>query len=179
MPSTITRGQRLVLAAVCAVAVSTIYAIQPVLESAGGELGLAGPELGRLVAAGQLGYFAGLVLLVPLGDVLDRRTLIVGHLILTGTGAAITSLAPGGVAAGAGLALAGLFAVVVQITVAYVAATSPPGSAAATSARSPLGWCSGSSASGCSRAYWGTASDGGPSTPYSPCSASLSPCSRA
>ncbi|MFJ4903285.1 MFS transporter [Streptomyces sp. NPDC088727] len=127
MPSTITRGQRFVLAAVCAVAVSTIYAIQPVLESAGGELGLAGPELGRLVAAGQLGYFAGLVLLVPLGDVLDRRTLIVGHLILTGTGAAITSLAPGGMAAGAGLALAGLFAVVVQITVAYVAATSPPG----------------------------------------------------
>ncbi|MGN5636942.1 MFS transporter [Streptomyces sp. AC154] len=122
-----TRGQRFVLAAVCAVAVSTIYAIQPVLESAGGELGLAGPELGRLVAAGQLGYFAGLVLLVPLGDVLDRRTLIVGHLILTGTGAAITSLAPGGVAAGVGLALAGLFAVVVQITVAYVAATSPPG----------------------------------------------------
>ncbi|ROQ81691.1 putative MFS family arabinose efflux permease [Streptomyces sp. CEV 2-1] len=127
MPSTITSGQRFVLASVCAVAVSTIYAIQPVLEAAGSDLGLAGSALGWLVAVGQLGYFAGLVLLVPLGDVLDRRTLIVGHLILTGAGATITSLAPGGVIAGVGLAVAGLFAVVVQITVAYVAATSPPG----------------------------------------------------
>ncbi|MFD7716053.1 MFS transporter [Streptomyces sp. NPDC059814] len=127
MSSTITSGQRLVLASVCAVAVSTIYAIQPVLAAAGSDLGLAGKTLGWLVAVGQLGYFAGLVLLVPLGDVLDRRTLIVGHLILTGAGAAITSLAPGGLIAGAGLAVAGLFAVVVQITVAYVAATSPAG----------------------------------------------------
>ncbi|MEU8700134.1 MFS transporter [Streptomyces sp. NPDC048680] len=122
-----TSGQRLVLASVCAVAVSTIYAIQPVLAAAGSDLGLAGKTLGWLVAVGQLGYFAGLVLLVPLGDVLDRRTLIVGHLVLTGAGAAITSLAPGGLIAGAGLAVAGLFAVVVQITVAYVAATSPAG----------------------------------------------------
>ncbi|MFJ6464084.1 MFS transporter [Streptomyces sp. NPDC091387] len=127
MSSTITSGQRLVLASVCAVAVSTIYAIQPVLAAAGSDLGLAGRTLGWLVAVGQLGYFAGLVLLVPLGDVLDRRTLIVGHLVLTGAGAAITSLAPGGLIAGAGLAVAGLFAVVVQITVAYVAATSPAG----------------------------------------------------
>lgn len=127
MPSTLTSGQRFVLASVCAVAVSTIYAIQPVLAAAGSDLGLAGPALGWLVAVGQLGYFAGLVLLVPLGDVLDRRKLIVGHLILTGTGATITSLAPGAVIAGAGLAVAGLFAVVVQITVAYVAATSPAG----------------------------------------------------
>lgn len=97
------------------------------LAAAGSDLGLAGPALGWLVAVGRLGYFAGLVLLVPLGDVLDRRTLIVGHLILTGTDATITSLAPGAVIAGAGPAVAGLFAVVVQITVAYVAATSPAG----------------------------------------------------
>ncbi|WUG11725.1 MFS transporter [Streptomyces sp. NBC_00466] len=122
-----TSGQRFVLASVCAVAVSAIYAIQPVLEAAGNDLGMAESTLGWLVAAGQLGYFAGLVLLVPLGDVLNRRTLIVGHLILTGAGATITCLAPSGVIAGAGLAVAGLFAVVVQITVAYVAATSPEG----------------------------------------------------
>jgi predicted MFS family arabinose efflux permease len=127
MPPRITSGQRFVLASVCAVAVSTIYAIQPVLRAAGDDLGLAGSTLGWLVAAGQLGYFAGLVLLVPLGDVLDRRTLIVGHLVLTGVGATITSLARGGAMAAAGLAVAGLFAVVVQITVAYVAATSPAG----------------------------------------------------
>ncbi|MGV9638206.1 MFS transporter [Nocardia rhamnosiphila] len=122
----VAKSPRLVLAMVCAVAVSTIYAIQPVLEKAGAELGLAPESLGRLVAAGQIGYFAGLVLLVPLGDILDRRRLITGHLLLTGAGAATAAVAPNAIIAVAGLAMAGLFAVVVQVTVAYVAAISAP-----------------------------------------------------
>ncbi|WP_063060364.1 MFS transporter [Nocardia sienata] len=122
----VAKTQRLVLAMVCAMAVSTIYAIQPVLEKAGAELGLAPESLGRLVAAGQIGYFVGLVLLVPLGDILDRRRLITGHLLLTGAGAATAAVAPNGIIAVAGLATAGLFAVVVQVTVAYVAAISAP-----------------------------------------------------
>ncbi|MFI6996476.1 MFS transporter [Nocardia sp. NPDC050175] len=122
----VTRSQRWVLALVCAVAVSTIYAIQPVLETAGTGLGLARESLGWLVAAGQVGYFVGLVLLVPLGDVLNRRRLITVHLVLTAVGAAVVAVAPNGVVAVVGLAVAGLFAVVVQVTVAYVAAVSAP-----------------------------------------------------
>ncbi|MEV6767492.1 MFS transporter [Nocardia sp. NPDC051030] len=124
MQTGITRSQRFVLASVCAVAVSAIYAIQPVLEAAGRELGLASGSLGRLVAAGQIGYFLGLVLLVPLGDVVNRRRLIGVLLSLTAIGAMITALAPNGPVAVTGLAVAGLFAVVVQVTVAYVAAAS-------------------------------------------------------
>ncbi|WP_433664041.1 MFS transporter [Nocardia sp. CA-128927] len=126
MAPTVTRSQRFVLALVCAVAVSTIYAIQPVLEAAGTSLGLARGSLGWLVAAGQVGYFAGLVLLVPLGDVLNRRRLITVHLVLTAAGAAVVAVAPNGAIAVTGLAIAGLFAVVVQVTVAYVAAVSAP-----------------------------------------------------
>lgn len=40
MSSGLTGRQRVVLALVCAVAVSTIYGIQPVLETAGEDLGL-------------------------------------------------------------------------------------------------------------------------------------------
>ncbi|WP_051182053.1 MFS transporter [Nocardia vinacea] len=126
MATTVTRPQRFVLALVCAVAVSTIYAIQPVLEAAGTGLGLARESLGGLVAAGQIGYFAGLVLLVPLGDVLNRRRLITVHLVLIAAGAAVAAAAPNGAIAVTGLAVAGLFAVVVQVTVAYVAAVSAP-----------------------------------------------------
>lgn len=122
----VTRSQRWVLALVCAVAVSTIYAIQPVLATAGTGLGLARESLGWLVAAGQVGYFAGLVLLVPLGDVLNRRRLISVHLVLTAVGAAVVAVAPNGAVAVVGLMIAGLFAVVVQVTVAYVAAVSAP-----------------------------------------------------
>ncbi|MFW5417733.1 MFS transporter [Nocardiopsis sp. CNT-189] len=123
----VTSAQRAVLAAVCAAAVSTVYAIQPVLEPAGAELGLAPESLGWLAAAGQFGYLAGLVLLVPLGDVLDRRRLITAHLVLVAAGAGTAALAPSGPVAAAGLAAAGLFAVVVQIAVAYAAAVSAPG----------------------------------------------------
>ncbi|WP_225729302.1 MULTISPECIES: MFS transporter [unclassified Nocardia] len=126
MATGVTRSQRFVLALVCAVAVSTIYAIQPVIEAAGAGLGLARESTGGLVAAGQIGYFAGLILLVPLGDVMNRRRLITAHLILTATGAAVAAAAPNGAVAVTGLVVAGLFAVVVQVTVAYVAAVSAP-----------------------------------------------------
>ncbi len=120
-------AQRVVAAGVCAVAVSTIYAIQPVLDEVGADLGLASGALGWLVAAGQIGYFAGLLLLVPLADLLDRRRLIVGHLLLTATGTTLIALAPNAPTAMAGSAIAGFFAVVVQVTVAYAAAVSAPG----------------------------------------------------
>ncbi|MBF6164932.1 MFS transporter [Streptomyces gardneri] len=122
----ISGAQRFVLALVCAVAVSTIYAIQPVVETAGADLGLARESLGGLAAAGQIGYFAGLILLVPLGDVLDRRRLITVYPMLTAAGAAIAVAAPNGAVAVTGLAIAGLFAVVVQVTVAHVAVVSAP-----------------------------------------------------
>ncbi len=120
-------AQRVVAAGVCAVAVSTIYAIQPVLDEVGADLGLASGALGWLVAAGQIGYFAGLLLLVPLADLLDRRRLIVGQLLLTATGTTLIALAPNAPTAMAGSAIAGFFAVVVQVTVAYAAAVSAPG----------------------------------------------------
>lgn len=125
MSSGLTGRQRAVLALVCAVAVSTIYGIQPVLGVAGEDLGLGEGVLGWLVAAGQIGYLAGLVMLVPLGDLFDRRRLITVLLLLTAVGAGVAAAAPSGGIAIAGLALAGLFAVVVQITVAYVAVVSP------------------------------------------------------
>lgn len=126
MGSGVTRSDRFVLALVCAVAVSAIYAIQPVLPVAGVGLGLPPRSSGWLVAAGQAGYFVGLVLLVPLGDVVDRRRLMTAHLVLTALGAAVVAVAPNGLVAVAGLAVAGLFAVVVQVAVAHIAAVSAP-----------------------------------------------------
>ncbi|GHE84165.1 MFS transporter [Amycolatopsis deserti] len=121
------RGTRLLLAVVCGVAVAGVYAGQPVLGPMGRDLGLPRDSVGWLVAAGQLGYLAGLVLLVPLGDLLDRRRLIAAHLGLVAAGLAITAAAPAAWVAFGGLALAGAFAVVVQTTVAYAASISPPG----------------------------------------------------
>ncbi|GAA1625948.1 MFS transporter [Nonomuraea maheshkhaliensis] len=118
--------RRWLLAVVCGVAVASVYAAQPVLEPMGRELGVPAELTGWIVATGQLGYLAGLVLLVPLGDLLDRRRLIAAHLVLTSAGLIMTASAPVAWVAFAGLAAAGVFAVVVQITVAYAASISPP-----------------------------------------------------
>ncbi|MGW1076673.1 MFS transporter [Streptomyces sp. NPDC002537] len=118
--------RRLLLAVVCGVAVASIYAAQPILEPMGRDLGVPAELTGWIVAAGQFGYIAGLLLLVPLGDVVDRRRLIAAHLAITAVGMILTALASAAWMALVGLAVAGVFAVVVQTTVAYAASVSPP-----------------------------------------------------
>lgn len=119
--------RRLLLATVCGVAVASVYAAQTVLPPMGDSLGVSARHAGWIVSTGQFGYLAGLVLLVPLGDVVaDRRRLIAVHLAVTAAGLFLTAAASAAWAAFAGLALAGMFAVVVQTTVAYAASVSPP-----------------------------------------------------
>jgi predicted MFS family arabinose efflux permease len=103
------------------VAVATIYVAQPVLAQVGSDLGVPEADLGWIVTAGQLGYLVGLAFLVPLGDMFDRRKLITGHLLLAAVGVVLAAVASQLWLLLAGLALAGLFAVVVQTTVAYAA----------------------------------------------------------
>ncbi|WP_354239327.1 MFS transporter [Arthrobacter sp. UYEF20] len=117
---------KLLLAVICGVAVASVYAGQPVLGQMGLDLGVPVDTVGWFVAAGQLGYLVGLILLVPLGDLLDRRRLIVLHLVLVAAGLAIVAVAPAAWVAFVGLALAGVFAVVVQTAVAYATALSVP-----------------------------------------------------
>ncbi|WP_331740524.1 MFS transporter (plasmid) [Streptomyces cyaneofuscatus] len=119
--------RRVLLAVVCGVAVASVYAAQPVLAPMGDSLGVSAGQLGWIVSIGQFGYLIGLVLLVPLGDVVvNRRRLIAVHLAITAVGLLLTSAASTAGMAFAGLALAGMFAVVVQTTVAYAASVSPP-----------------------------------------------------
>ncbi|MGW5360125.1 MFS transporter [Actinopolymorpha pittospori] len=122
----LTHGRRTLFAAVCAVAVASIYAAQPALAQIGSDLEVPDARLGWIVAAGQLGYLAGLAVLVPLGDMIDRRKLMAGHLLLTAVGAVLAATATQTWALLVGLVVAGLFAVVVQTTVAYAAALSTP-----------------------------------------------------
>lgn len=117
---------RLLLAVVCGTAVASVYAGQPVLDRMGRDLGLATDAVGWFVAVGQLGYLVGLVFLVPLGDLVERRALISGHLVLIATGLAVAAIAPTAWVAFVGLAVAGAFAVVVQTTVAFATTRSAP-----------------------------------------------------
>ncbi|MEP7765081.1 MFS transporter [Sanguibacter sp. 25GB23B1] len=119
-------GTRMLLAVVCGVAVASVYAGQPVLGSMGRDLGVPAEAVGWFVGVGQLGYLLGLVLLVPLGDMLDRRRLVALHLVLLAAGLLVVATATAAWVAFSGLAVVGMFAVVVQTTVAYTTALSAP-----------------------------------------------------
>ncbi|TLF53228.1 MFS transporter [Nocardia cyriacigeorgica] len=120
--------QRALLALGCGVAVASIYAAQAILEPMARDLGVPAEHAGWFVAAAQLGYLIGLILLVPLGDVVaDRRRLIAAHLALIAAALIATATAPVAWVAFTALAATGVLAVVVQTTVAYAASVSAPG----------------------------------------------------
>ncbi|MDP9039176.1 MAG: MFS transporter [Acidobacteriota bacterium] len=60
----------------CAIGVSTIYFNQPLLADMGRSFGATAGHAGFVAVATQVGYAAGLLSFVPLGDVLERRALM-------------------------------------------------------------------------------------------------------
>ncbi len=65
------------LAASCGVVVANIYLAQPLVGMIGPDIGLAARSAPLIVTMTQLGYAAGLLLLVPLADLLENRRLVV------------------------------------------------------------------------------------------------------
>lgn len=68
------------MATACAFAVSTLYYNQPLLASMGATFGRSDAQAGQIAMLTQLGYASGLFLLVPLGDRVDRKRLIIALL---------------------------------------------------------------------------------------------------
>lgn len=71
-----TPGLTLLFAVASGAAVGNLYWAQPLLDAIAHDFDAAPAEAGWLVTATQLGYAVGILLIVPLGDVLDRRRLI-------------------------------------------------------------------------------------------------------
>jgi predicted MFS family arabinose efflux permease len=120
------RPPRLLLAVLCAAAVANVYYAQPLLERFAADLAIPTSVVGWVVTLSQLGYLVGLVVLVPLGDVISRRVLIAVQLAATAVGTGIAATASTATGLFVGVAIAGLFSVVVQIVVAFAAAISDP-----------------------------------------------------
>ncbi len=109
------------LAVATGISVANLYYAQPLLDTLGRSFGLAGGGAGLIVTVTQLGYAAGLVLIVPLGDLVDRRRLVSGVSLLTALALAGAALAPGfGWFELASLAV-GATAVVAQVLVPFAA----------------------------------------------------------
>lgn len=126
-PSPLTRPVTLLFAVASGLAVANAYFAHPLLDVMADDLGLSRAVAGLIVGATQLGYGLGLVLLVPLGDLLDRRKLIVGQSLLSVLALACVGLSSTAAMLLASMAAVGLLAVVTQALVAYAATLARPG----------------------------------------------------
>ncbi|NUS13037.1 MAG: MFS transporter [Streptomyces sp.] len=116
------------LAVACGLTVANLYYAQPLLSDLRRSFHIGTVTAGSLVTAGQLGYALGLLLVVPLGDVLEKRRLATLLLSLTVAALALAGLAPGfGVLLAASLVL-GCTLTVAQILVPYAADLAPDAS---------------------------------------------------
>lgn len=107
------------LAVGAGVAVADNYYLQPLLALIGVDLGIGVGALGLVSALALLGYALGLLLVVPLGDLVDRRPLVTGVLGLTTVSLAVMALAPSTPVLGVAAFAVGLTSVVAQVLVPY------------------------------------------------------------
>ncbi|MFD8825006.1 MFS transporter [Streptomyces sp. NPDC059605] len=126
-PAAAPSGRTLLLFAVASgAAVANVYFAQPLLVTLGREFGIGTASVGIVVTLTQIGYGLGLFLLVPLGDLVDRRTLVVAQLALLAAALAATGTAVAAPVLLTALAAVGFLAVVTQTLVAFAASLSAP-----------------------------------------------------
>jgi predicted MFS family arabinose efflux permease len=115
----------MLLAAACGIVVANIYYAQPLVGLIGPEVGLGPHAASLIVSLTQLGYAAGLLLLVPLGDLLENRRLVVVTVACSIPPLLLSALAHSGPVMLLAAVLIGLTSVAVQMLVPLAAHLTP------------------------------------------------------
>jgi predicted MFS family arabinose efflux permease len=116
-----------VLALACGLSVANIYYAQPLLSLLGRDFGAGSGTVALVVTLTQLGYAAGLLLLVPLGDLLENRRLATRVLVGTSLALALAAASPGLRVFLVASLVVGLTSVVAQLLVPLAAHLAPEG----------------------------------------------------
>jgi predicted MFS family arabinose efflux permease len=107
------------LAAACGAAVANLYYAQPLLHTIAVALHTSSSTAALLVTASQLGYAGGLMLIVPLGDIVDRRRLVSRMLLVAAVGLGAAAAAPSLAVLALAIAVAGVTSTVAQVLVPF------------------------------------------------------------
>ncbi len=124
-PAPLPRSLVLLLSLAAGQAVAGTFYAQPLLDELAASFGIGDGSAGVVIAVTQVGYAAGLVLLVPLGDVVERRRLILLQLVLGALALATAAAAGSSALLLVAMVSVGLFAVVIQLLVVHAAALTP------------------------------------------------------
>lgn len=106
--SLISRNVALLFAIACGLAVANIYYAQPLLDAISNEFGITHSSVGIVITITQVCYALGLLLLVPLGDLLNRRWLIAGQMLVSVLALIVVGTAPTSMVLFIGIAAVGL-----------------------------------------------------------------------
>lgn len=109
-----------------ALAVANVYSAQPLLESIAASLQVSTGTIGTVVTATQSGYALGLIFLVPLGDCVNRKKMVITQLLLSVLALITAAVAPDLMTLLCAMLLVGLMAVVTQLMVAWAAMLASP-----------------------------------------------------
>lgn len=116
----------LLMSAASGLVVASNYYAQPLLHTISQQFGLNETAAGTIVMTAQLSYAIGLTLLVPLGDMLERRALIVFMTLLSAAGLLISGFANSFPMLLAGTAITAVLSVVAQVLVPFAATLAAP-----------------------------------------------------
>ncbi len=124
----LSRSLVMLMALACGVVVANIYYAQPLVGLIGPAVGLSPETASLVVTLTQVGYGAGLLLLVPLGDLLENRRLVVVTLSSTVAALLVAAVAPTASLFLAAAFLIGVTSVAVQMLVPLAAHMAPEAS---------------------------------------------------
>ncbi|MEX0138567.1 MFS transporter [Bacillus nitratireducens] len=110
----------------CGMAVANIYFAHPLLDSLSNEFKINHSTIGVVITITQVCYALGLLLLVPLGDLLNQKRLIIVQMLLSVFALIVIGFAPSSTVLFIGMALVGILATVTQTLVAYASILANP-----------------------------------------------------
>ncbi|KVK50679.1 MFS transporter [Agrobacterium deltaense] len=113
------------LATACGLIAANLYYGQPLAGIIGAELGLSAGATGLIVTLTQIGYGIGLLFVVPLGDLIENRKLVVSAVAMAVLSLVAAAFAPHAAPFLIAAFLVGVSSVAVQVIVPYAAHMAP------------------------------------------------------
>ena len=124
-PAVITRWMTVLLATACGLIAANLYYAQPLVGPISAALGLSPHAAGLIVTMTQIGYGLGLLLIVPLGDSIENRRLVLSVLGIAVPALIAAALATHPLPFLVAALFIGIGSVAVQILVPYAAHLAP------------------------------------------------------
>lgn len=121
MELALTSSRMVLFATAAGTLVANLYYGQPLLAEIGRSFGRQATQAGLLITLIQLGYALGVLLIVPLGDSMDRRELVSVMLIACIAGLLSAAISPNFVVLAAASLVVGMTSSVTMVIIPYVA----------------------------------------------------------